>query len=142
MERYRIELVRIGDEKDETLVALEGSAELVGRMAGGLVAEAVGAERAATTVVMPSDRPADVGDDDGKPKRTRRTKAQIAADEAAARIAEQRVADGAPVTQQLDAPAESAPVASSGPVPAAAPATPAAPVSAAPGVPYDPFAAK
>jgi ribonuclease E len=139
-ERFRIELVRIGwDTPDETLVALEGSAELVGRMAGGLVAEAVGAERAATTVVMPSDRPADAGEPE-QPKRKRRTKAEIAADEAAAKLAEQRVADGAPVTQQLDAPVESAPAASSGPAPAAVPPVPPPVASGSDAPPYDPFA--
>lgn len=138
MERYRIELVRIGDEKDETLVVLEGSAELVGRMAGGLVAEAVGAERAATTVVMPADDgDYATGEPDGsRPRRKRRTKAEIAADEAAAR------ANGAADAADVAAAVESAPAAVAEPAQVSVPVPAVAPVMAASTAPYDPFAAK
>ena len=137
MTRYRLEVIEIGDERDRSLGAVEGSAELVASLAATVIESAIGDELDEPVAAVAATGTADA--EPTKPKRTRRTKAQIAADKER-EIAEQRVAGGAPVTQQLDAPAESAPAASSGPAPAdAAPAT--APVaSGETKAPYDPFA--
>lgn len=135
MTRYRLEIVEIGDERDRSLGAIEGSAELVASLATTVIESAIGDELETPAV---DDAAAIVNATLGKPKRTRRTKAQIAADNAKA--AEQRVADGAPVTQQLDAPAESAPAPSSGPAPADAATPTEPPASGETKAPYDPFA--
>lgn len=136
-DRYRIELVRIGDEKDDVVFALEGAAELVAGTGAALVSDAVRGDAAdrdgddSTYVTSRAEQNDADAEGQSRPKRRRRTKAEIAADELAA----QQQNEPEPVATQAAPPAESAPAAV-GPVTAAVvPGTDG-------GAPYDPFAAK
>jgi hypothetical protein len=131
VKRYRLEIIEIGVESDTSLGAIEGSAELVAQLAPTVIESAIGDE---LDEPVADGSGARFADEPSMPKqrRKRRTKAQIAADNAAAAVAEQRVADGAP--------AESAPAASSEPAPAGVDPTPAPPASDTQAAPYDPFA--
>jgi hypothetical protein len=132
--KYEITVQQIdeaGEYVDGFEMRMRVTPEAVARIMPGLLAESVGAERVAVTTVMPSDVPA-AGQAE-PPKRTRRTKAQIAADE----LAQQQAASAAP------APGGPAPQPTENGASAPAVAPPAAaPATATPAVPYDPFAPK
>jgi hypothetical protein len=135
-QRYRLEVIAIGtgSELDETLGAIEGSAELVAALAPTVIETALADETGESVTV---EQVATGATGPEQPKRKRRTKAEIAADKLAAEQGTAPVAPAAP------APAvESVPAPAPAPAPVAAPVAPAAPVSAAPAPPYDPFAAK
>jgi len=139
--KLRLIVQRETADRIEDLVAFDVTAEQVARVVPGLLAETLGAELVAVTSVTPDARPADDAEPDGddKPKRKRRTKAEIAADEAAARLdAVQQAAVPAASVEQVSP--ESAPAAVAEPAQVAVPAPPAEPASDATKPPYDPFA--
>jgi hypothetical protein len=145
MDRYRIELTKIGDERDETLVALEGSAELVERLAGTLISGALddsdGDDEPRDASYMTPDGPVMATD---RPKRKRRTKAEIAADNAKANMAtalDAAAATAAPTDNKVET-TESAVAAAAEPAPASGSVGLPATVSDAVAAPYDPFAAR
>jgi hypothetical protein len=161
MNRYRVIVLREGKTEDETLFELSGSAVLVGRLAPGALLDVLSTDpetqgepaQAAVDIAAPglADRVFDAAvaagadaeqaqqdaadDAAGKPKRTRRTKEQIANDKAAQGLgfrdhahrveveAQQQVAPGVQVTTAF---------AGAVPVPAEVPSGPVPPVSSAP----------
>lgn len=131
-DRYRLIVERIGDELDEPLVELTGSAAHVLRFGSVLVTDTVredAAERGDEPAVQwdaPGVAATGAADEPERPKRRRRTKVEIAADEAAARA--NGATDAADVAASVSAPAESVAAAVAEPGPAT--------------VPYDPFAAR
>lgn len=139
--KYEITVQQIdeaGEYVDGFEMRMRVTPEAVARIMPGLLAESVGAERVAVTTVMPSDVPAAAQAE--PPKRTRRTKAQIAADELAQQqqaASAAHAADG-PTPQPTSAPQ---PTENGASAPAVAPPA-AAPATATPAVPYDPFAPK
>lgn len=134
--QYQINVEQLdesGEVTDGFALVMRVSPDALARVLPGLMAESMGAERVAVTTVMPNNVPAIAGEQpaDDKPKRTRRTKAQIEAD----KLAQQN--GGAmpePAAEPVSAPQ---PV---GTVPPQAEPAPTA--AAAASVPYDPFAAK
>lgn len=94
--QYRVMLIEVGAESDETVFELLGSATMLARLtpqalADALIDNATGlitGDPSPAAMVQPGETEAP------KPARTRRTKAQIAADEAAAEAA--RIAAGGP----------------------------------------------
>lgn len=138
--KYEITVQQIdeaGEYVDGFEMRMRVTPEAVARIMPGLLAESVGAERVAVTTVMPSDVPAAAQAEPAK--RTRRTKAQIAADE----LAQQQAASAAPV------PGGPAPQPTSAPQPTENESTVGqrrvdeiVTVATTPAVPYDPFAPK
>lgn len=119
------------------LVSLPVTAEQVARVVPGLLAEVLGAESVSVTT---NDGPQESSTSSDKPARTRRTKAQIEADKAAAELAEQQRASAA---AQPGGPAPQVPMASGGVLPGDPVASAVGTVAtAAPAAPYDPFAVK
>lgn len=169
MDKYRVILLREGAERDETLFEIAGSAAQVGRLAPADLLEALQADQddrafedddtSATRPTTPhsggtlADRVFDAAAQAGAPsgdaspggtKRTRRTKAQIAADkeaqalgfrDAAHRTEAARLAGEADVPVSVTTSFEGA-----APVPSGAPeASPATPPAAPDGQPWNPF---
>jgi hypothetical protein len=98
MNRYRVTVLREGTTEDETLFEIAGGAVLVGRLVPAALLDVLSAdpeaqgepERSLTDRVFDSavsagaEAEQDAADDSaGRPRRTRRTKAQIAADKEA-----------------------------------------------------------
>jgi hypothetical protein len=139
-DRYRVIVLREGETKDETLFELLGSATLLARLVPGALLDVLGADpdaQGAPDAESAAERQDAADEAAGRPKRTRRTKAQIAADNAAQALGFRDAAhqaeaaaptDGTPAPVTVPAPAAPLPV---------APTLPAADASPAP--PYNPF---
>jgi hypothetical protein len=142
-----------GDLMGKTVLELMGPSELLARFAPGAVAEQLGAERAAVTVVMPEDMPTSPlppGVDSPPseplpqaeaPKRKRRTKAEKEADDAAQALGFRDAAHRAEAATAAEVASESlpAPEPADDPVPEVSPVAPGQQTE--PAVPYNPFAA-
>lgn len=170
---YRVTVLREGTTEDETLFELAGSASLLARLAPGALLEAMDEDGDARAVQQYDEgRAASIanrvfdsavsagaaaeaqanGDAAEGPKRTRRTKAQIAADKEAQGLGFRDAAHRAEVESQQQAPAGvtatttfegAAPVPPAGEVVAGS--VPGAIVTgppAPPAAPYNPFAAQ
>lgn len=98
MNRYRVTVLREGTTEDETLFEIAGGAVLVGRLVPAALLDVLSADPEAqgepersladrvfdSAVSAGAEAEQDAADDSaGRPRRTRRTKAQIAADKAA-----------------------------------------------------------
>lgn len=164
MNKYRVIVLREGDSTDETLFEIAGPASLVQHVVpGALDAVLSGSEVGATSERSLADRVFDAavaaGTDAerqqdeadeaaGKPKRNRRTKAQIAADKEAQALGFRDAAHRAEVeSQQQASVTTTTALAGAVPVPAEAPsglvppASPVPPADAPSGVapPWNPF---
>lgn len=124
-DRYRVIVMREGETKDETLFELSGSAVLVARLVPGALLDVLSADPDAQGA--PDEQAQEDAADEaaGRPKRTRRTKAQIAADEAAKAAGFRDAAHQAEVTATS--------------VPAPTPDTGTAGTPTTPSPPYNPF---
>ena len=188
--RYTVTVQMIEDVPDPaggtmldytTVLDLTGPGEMLARFAPGAVAETLGAERAAVTVVMPQDVPTPgtpgldrltfvpepTGEGEPAKPRTRRTKAQKAADDAAQALGFRDAAHRAEVEAQQSAPdsrepdpatpdaphgpvVEQQPVpvpppsfaAPQGSMPTTSPTVPGQVVGGESAVPYNPFASQ
>lgn len=141
-EKWRVTVERFDDEVWIEEAQLVASREQLARFAPGVVAEALGVWPTLTETLAAVSPPAALTEVpagtviepvDEKPKRARRTKAQIEADEAAAKLAEQS-AERERVNEQISAPTDPYPgvtvttaLESVAPVPPAAPFNPFAP---------------
>jgi hypothetical protein len=165
MNRYRVTVLREGTTEDETLFEIAGGAVLVGRLVPAALLDVLSAdpeaqgepERSLADRVFDSVVSAGAaaeaqanGDAAEGPKRTRRTKAQIAADKEAQGLGFRDAAHRAEVESQQQAPAVTATTTFEGaaPVPPAgevvAGSVPGAIVTGPPAAPvappYNPFA--
>jgi hypothetical protein len=103
-----------GYESSETLFELAGGADMVARIAPSALGDALSAEAPETLADRVMDGAAAVGAPvEQRPRRPRRTKAQIAADEAAARAAGE-------IAKEANAAADYPPATPAGPVTAQA----------------------